>query len=716
MKGRTMILKNIWSGKKEEGFFRKKVYLDQAPATAYLRIYADTGYELFLNGRFVAFVDEWCNTRDYNVRLFLKKGVNQIAVHGINHGGHRGMALELVADHETVAVTDGTWKAADQEHWGWMLEEYEEDDWRFARELNLSAAGEPQWWTKPGTVPERVVPVLECSQFFRGSIPKTCASPYWNAKEETYVPKEAIVKLLGREYEAFTKTPHLPRIQDGTVIQREEGAKEEEKKIVIRGTARHTGPWFLVDMKGETVGFFRMRVSSGKPVSFRLHYGETLDEALSEPSRDACLNRMLHEEYRLFGGTQEFESRMRVAFRYVRVEFFDCGADVEAADFSVRTTLYPVARRGYFACDDADMTKLWEMGERTLHFCMQEYYLDAPKRDRFLWTGDARLEALINYHTFGDTKLFEFCWEELARMQMPDGGIPASLGEGCSMLWDYVAWYVIAFEDYLMYTGNLAFVLKHRKSLEMAVDFLTSRTNEEGILVVPENPLGDMWMVELNACGGCDPYLNELYLRCLEIAGRMAALAGDEAAREKYDRLAAKAGPGIRRLMGNDSMTRLFDATGHTQIQYELAELELENNKVDRMLARIRKYWGAMITSGSDCLHEGTRRTGLLPRIDERHTDKPTYESYCHGWTAAATVLLPKGIAGIRPVAPGFSKVEIRPVFHVLPARRKATKWKWEGNLYGDLCNKSAVSFTDQKHKLHHRYIRAEISSAPVLG
>lgn len=660
-----MVLKNIWGNCREEGYFRKKVYLDKKPKSAFVRIFADTGYELFLNGRFVAGVDEWCNTRDYNVRIFLKEGVNQIAVHGINHGGHRGMALELVADGETKAVTDAGWKAAPREYWGWMLESFEDAGWDAAVEPALWAAGEPQWWTRPGSDPERVVPTLDCSQFFRGSIPKGCDSPYWKAQEISGELDADAAKLLGREYVCFTRSAHLPRVQKGYVTQCMAGALPGDGSVEIPQTERFTGPEVMLDFHGETVGFFRMKVCSKGPVSFRLFYGETLDEACSEPSRDMCQNRMLHEEYRIFGGTQEFESRMRAAFRYVRVAFFDCQDKVEVSEFSVRTTLYPVARRGYFVCDDEEMNRLWEAGERTLHFCMQEYYLDGPKRDRFLWTGDARMEALINYYTFGDRALFEFCWEELAGMQRPDGGISSSGGEGCSVLWDYVAWYVIALHDYLLYTGNRDFCLKQRESMDRAVAFLTARAGEDGLIDVPPNPLGDLWMVELNAAVGRDPYLNRLYLKCLKAAGEMARQAGDTEAEKRYEYMAARTQDALRHLEETKDLTKIYDTTVHTQVQYELAERELETGNIQAMMDRIRKYWGAMLSSGSDCLHEGTVQTGILPAIDERHTDHPVYVSYCHGWTGAATVLLSMGIAGIRPLAPGFAETEIRPALEV---------------------------------------------------
>ena len=36
----------------------------------------------------------------------------------------------------------------------------------------------------------------------------------------------------------------------------------------------------------------------------------------------------------------------------------------------------------------------------TLKNCMQRVFEDGPKRDRRLWIGDLRLEALANYYTF----------------------------------------------------------------------------------------------------------------------------------------------------------------------------------------------------------------------------------------------------------------------------------------------------------------------------
>ena len=683
-----MKLKNIWGKNKNENFFRKKIYLEKKSENMYIRIFADTGYELFINGRFAASVDEWCNTRDYDISVFIKEGENTFAIHGINHSGHRGVAFELSDGENSLLTSDGTWKISEREIWGWMLEDFDDCDWENAYELDMRAAGEPQWWTLPGGDRKRIVPTLDCSMFFGGNIPKSCNSPYWNMKETEYVQKDEVIKVLGKEYVKFLKEPHLPKIQKYSDVLFNT-AKMSGDKIVAENTERYTGPSFVVDFGGETVGFFRMKINSEKPVSFRLYYGETIDEALSEPSRDICQNRMLREEYRVFGGIREFESKMTVAFRYVRVEFFDCEEKAEASDFSVRTTLYPVVKKGYFSCENKEIKKLWEMGERTLHFCMREYYYDAPKRDRFLWTGDARLEALINYYTFGDTKLFEFCWEQLSSVQNPSGAIPSYYCEGGSVLWDYQLFYVIAFYDYLMYTGNAEFVINHKENIYKAMDFIMKFSDENGIINVPENPLGDMWMVALDKYVGADPYLNRLYLKVLKTAETVARLSEDAEKEAFYREVLNKVSGNISGKLKTENFITEFDSKEDSPIQYEVAEAEAEIGRIDAMMKRIEKRWLPLTRCGADCLYENTREDGALKRIDEVSGEKPEFISYCHAWTGAATILLPREIAGIRPIEFGFKKVEIKPCFDIfktfkcaVPSPYGEIAVKYENNVF----------------------------------
>ncbi len=62
----------------------------------------------------------------------------------------------------------------------------------------------------------------------------------------------------------------------------------------------------------------------------------------------------------------------------------------------------------------------------TLRDCMQEVFEDGPKRDRRLWLGDLRIEALANAFTYRNFELVERCLYMLAALAGKDGWIPGA--------------------------------------------------------------------------------------------------------------------------------------------------------------------------------------------------------------------------------------------------------------------------------------------------
>lgn len=59
------------------------------------------------------------------------------------------------------------------------------------------------------------------------------------------------------------------------------------------------------------------------------------------------------------------------------------------------------------------MNKIYKVGIDTLKVDMQETFMDCPVRERSQYIGDARVQALVVYKVFGETKLakkalFEF--------------------------------------------------------------------------------------------------------------------------------------------------------------------------------------------------------------------------------------------------------------------------------------------------------------------
>ena len=87
------------------------------------------------------------------------------------------------------------------------------------------------------------------------------------------------------------------------------------------------------------------------------------------------------------------------------------------------TSANPLAPRG----NDKREELIDKISLRTLSECMQEEFIDGPKRDRRLWLGDLRLEAITNYETFKNYGLVKRCLYLFAGTASEDGVIAQSV-------------------------------------------------------------------------------------------------------------------------------------------------------------------------------------------------------------------------------------------------------------------------------------------------
>jgi hypothetical protein len=676
MKSKNIVLapKCIWGPGKIENCFRKNFQIKGELKQAILRIFCDTGYTLFFNGRFVVSLDEWCNTRDYDVTPFLVNGENSVAVIGFNHAGHRGLAVELSVSMESgntlSVVSDATWKTLAEERWGWREVDFDDSAWAHASELPNATIGAEQWKGRPGSDPTKIIPYLTGSPFFPGPIPK-CApgTPFYSLKRTGFSVPAEIEDIIGPDYQAnlemFPKNVlHPVKIAEtfngnGSMVNAKALLSPGKSKgAKIRAPEMAGGPQVILDFGGEIAGYLRLRIASDGFSRVRLHYGETLSECLHLPPRTALLTRMITEDYDVAPGTREMESIVRQGFRFVKIEFFDCESKVELSDVSVKTSSYPVNYLGYFSCSDRSLNAIWQAARKTLHLCMQEYYLDGIKRDRFMWVGDTRLEALVNYYLFGDAELFKYCWRGAAASQSSDGGIGSALGEGTSILWDYVAWWIIALQDYYRHTGDHTFIKELSTPINQAAAWLISKRDPaDGLIRIPDEK-GHGWFYTLNGKAGKDPEFNALFKRAMAAAAETADLTGKKSLGEKYRAQAAQTKRALTKLPPpHDDPGTMTNSLA----SFDLTETMFRAGKATEALAFIKARWQPMLDCGSDSFWEALPEIGETPFAEKKKWDAYNYRSHCHGWTAGPALSLPAEVVGIKPVLPGFALFEVRP-------------------------------------------------------
>ena len=120
----------------------------------------------------------------------------------------------------------------------------------------------------------------------------------------------------------------------------------------------------------------------------------------------------------------------RYAFRYVKLRLGAPNFDIHIksvtaiAQSSAEDSRYtPIsAGSGLTAQEIAiDKCSAW-----TLHECMQGLFEDGPKRDRRLWLGDLRVQALVNGVTYRNFDLVEHCLYILAGSCNEKGEIPGT--------------------------------------------------------------------------------------------------------------------------------------------------------------------------------------------------------------------------------------------------------------------------------------------------
>lgn len=185
----------------------------------------------------------------------------------------------------------------------------------------------------------------------------------------------------------------------------------------------------------------------------------------------------------------------RYAFRYAKVTvvaastygkfgFADIAA--EAVTSADESRLQP------YAPPDAASAALDAVARRTLRDCMQTVFEDGPKRDRRLWLGDLRLQALANYVTYRNNDLVKRSLYMLAGTATREGLVgtcaferPEPVRGGNSIL-DYTALFAPTVLEYLEASGDRATADDLWPLVLKQLDFTLEPVGADGLFVPPK--------------------------------------------------------------------------------------------------------------------------------------------------------------------------------------------------------------------------------------
>lgn len=331
-------------------------------------------------------------------------------------------------------------------------------------------------------------------------------------------------------------------VQRTLQLSQNDGQIAAETAPDYRSRELSKGDRICLDFGDHQVGYLSLQLDytgshPDAPVWLRIHFAEHPQELFEDVKSYAgwiCSSWIEAEELHVDVLPTSLQLPRRYAFRYVMIEVLDvsskfrlkvtdaqCRAVSSANDQSLRA----------FSAQSASLARLDQIACRTLHNCMQQVFEDGPKRDRRLWMGDLRIQALTNYETYQKNDMVKACLYLFAGLAMADGRVAACLflepepEADDTQMFDYSLFFVNVLWDYYQATGDRETLRELWQTALRQIELAKQRLNGDD-LVTDSDVLGWCfvdWNLHLNKQAGAQG----IFLYALSAAIHIAQALGD---------------------------------------------------------------------------------------------------------------------------------------------------------------------------------------------
>jgi len=437
----------------------------------------------------------------------------------------------------------------------------------------------------------------------------------------------------------------------------------------------------VYDFGKEIMAYVQIEGLQGKG-DLCIYYGESIEEATDFEHTET------YDRLKIENGIVKTE--IAKAFRYLVID--------TKLEFNKKISAYyeylPLSRQSSFKSSNPMLDAIYQTALHTLHLNTREFMLDGIKRDRWLWSGDAYQSYLMNYYSFFD--------KEVVRRTMLAlfGKLPVATH--INHIMDYSFYWIIAFYEYYLYTGDGDFIKENFDKIIAMIDFCRGRTNANGLM---EGLPGDWVFVDWadldNAGEVCfEQMLFYCALSAVEKMGRKLNLDSKvnkykneiKELKIKIDKFwdaelgafihSYKDGQPDNTVTKHANIIALFyDLCGDDRKEkiknnvllnaavpvittpymrfYELAAL-CKCGEYDLVFDEILSYWGGMLAEGATSFWETFDNTEIGAEKYAMY-GRSYGKSLCHAWGASPLYLLGKYFIGLRPKCPGYQSFELRP-------------------------------------------------------
>ena len=443
----------------------------------------------------------------------------------------------------------------------------------------------------------------------------------------------------------------------------------------------------VFDFGTHRVGFVKIRFESAgsipdAPALVRFKFCETMRE-LDENSSDyrGWIGKGWLQEEILHIDTlpRTLSLPRRYAFRYLKIEVLAVSQKyrLRIARVSATAVTSAVGDVAVFGKTLREQ-QIDKISLHTLSECMQTEFEDGPKRDRRLWLGDLRLQALANYGTFQNNDLVKRCLYLFAGTANLIGQVSACvfthprIQADDTCLYDYSLLFVPTLLEFYQHTGDIGTLAELYDTAKRQIEVSQSKFDPYA-LIIDSDALGWClldWTLDLNRQAGaqavyiyCAKALREIQhiLKLDTTVTEKDILAKTTAAIESfYDPTiglfvsgaerqvsyasnlwmvlagvfpAEKNKELITRLRASEALKPVTPYLYHYYVQ-ALLNAGMKAEAYDTMM----HYWGGMADDGADCFYELFNPDNA----DESPYGSRMINSYCHAWSCTPSYFLRK--------------------------------------------------------------------------
>lgn len=225
-------------------------------------------------------------------------------------------------------------------------------------------------------------------------------------------------------------------------------------------------------------------------------------------------------------GRQRFEKFVATGVRAMQLVIRDAPDGLTVHDVGVIAVEQAFEHCGDFACSDAKLTRLWEVGRHTVQMCALDGWVDCPGRESRQWLGDGVVMFDMAARAFGPTAwpLQRQFLTQVAEGQRNDGLArmvsPGDIPTTAITIPDYSLLWILGLDRFLESTGDLLLVERVMPEIERTLSWFERASMGEALVSdVPEWHFIE-W-ADVDRRGWSMP-INALYCGALRSAARLA--------------------------------------------------------------------------------------------------------------------------------------------------------------------------------------------------